>query len=117
MKSLILLATLVASPLAFASGNHYHPKQIMKCASARDCKESEVKAILPTALDTLIKAKEVREAWKQVPLEKIEKRQFKKGPEWVAIFFDKNQTDIARQRLYVFITLDGWLNGANNSGK
>lgn len=114
MKSLILLATLIFSQVSFASGNHYHPKQILKCAS--ECTELEVKGVLPTALDTLVKAKEVREAWKQVPLEKIEKRQFKKGPEWVAIFFDKNQTEVARQRLYVFITLDGWLNGANNSG-
>ena len=115
MKSLFLLATLIFSQVSFASGNHYHPKQIMKCAS--ECTEAEVKAILPTSLDTLIKAKEVRDSWKQVPLEKIEKRQFKKGPEWVAIFFDKNQTEVARQRLYVFITLDGWLNGANNTGK
>lgn len=114
MKSLILLATLIFSQVSFASGNHYHPKQILKCAS--ECTEAEVKSILPTAFDTLIKAKEVRESWKQIPLEKIEKRQFKKGSEWVAIFFDKNQTEVARQRLYVFITLDGWLNGANNSG-
>lgn len=115
MKSLILLATLIFSKVTLASGNHYHPKQILKCAS--ECTEAEVKTILPTALDTLAKAKEVKESWKQIPLEKIEKRQFKKGAEWVAIFFDKNQTEAARQRLYVFITLDGWLNGANNSGK
>ncbi len=114
MKSLILLATLIFSQVSFASGNHYHPKQILKCAS--ECTEAEVKSILPTALDTLIKAKEIRESWKQAPLEKIEKRAFKKGPEWVAIFFDKSQTEVAKQRLYVFITLDGWLNGANNSG-
>lgn len=114
MKSLILLATLIFSQVLFASGNHYHPKQILKCAG--ECTETEVKSILPTALDTLVKAKEIRESWKQAPLEKIEKKPFKKGPEWVAIFFDKNQTEAARQRLYVFITPDGWLNGANNSG-
>lgn len=115
MKSLIVLATLIFSQVSFASGNHYHPKQILKCAS--ECTETEVKSILPVALDTLVKAKEVRESWKQIPLEKIEKRPFKKGPEWVAIYFDQNQKEIAKQRLYVFITLDGWLNGANNSGK
>lgn len=114
MKTLILLATLIFSQVTLASGNHYHPKQILKCAS--ECTETEVKAILPTALDTLVKAKEVREAWTKIPLEKMEKKQFKKGSEWVAVFFDKNQTDVTRQRLYVFITLDGWLNGANNSG-
>ncbi len=114
MKKFILLTTLIFSQVSFASGNHYHPKQILKCA--KECTEAEVKGVLPLALDTLVKAKEIREAWKQVPLEKIEKRQFKKGPEWVAIFFDKNQKEATRQRLYVFITLDGWLNGANNTG-
>jgi hypothetical protein len=114
MNSLIVLATLIFTQVSFASGDHYHPKQILKCKS--ECTEAEVKTILPTALDTLINAHEVREAWRQIPLEKIEKRQFKKGAEWVAIFFDKNQKEAAKQKLYLFITLDGWLNGANNSG-
>jgi hypothetical protein len=114
MKSLILLATLIFSQVSFASGNHYHPKQILNCTG--ECTEAQVKEILPTALDILIKAKEVKESWKKIPVEKIEKRQFKKGQEWVAILLDASQKDEARNRLYVFITLDGWLNGANNSG-
>lgn len=53
MKSLILLATLIYSQVSFASGNHYHPKQILKCTS--ECTEAEVKGILPAAIDTLVK--------------------------------------------------------------
>ena len=114
MKSLILLATIIFSQVTLASGNHYHPQQILKCAG--DCTEVQVKEILPIALDVLIKAKEVKESWAKIPVEKIEKKQFKKSQEWVVSFFDGAQKDQSRQRLYVFITLDGWLNGANNSG-
>lgn len=114
MKTLILLATLAVSQLAFASGSHYHPKQILKCSG--ECTEAQVKGIIPQALDTLVKAKEVRESWKNVPVEKVYKKQFKKGQEWVLEFFDKAQTDTNKQRLYMFISLDGWLNGANNTG-
>jgi len=114
MKSLILLATMIFSQVTLASGNHYHPKQILKCSG--ECTESQVKEIIPTALDVLIKANEVKESWAKIPVEKIEQKQFKKAKEWVITFFDKSQSDASRQRLYVFVSLDGWLNGANNSG-
>jgi hypothetical protein len=114
MKALLLLATIIVSQSTFASGNHYHPKQILKCSG--ECTEVQVKEVLPKALDILIKAREVKESWLKVPVEKIEKKQFSKGQEWVISFFDETQKDKTKQRLYVFVSLDGWLNGANNSG-
>jgi hypothetical protein len=114
MKTLFLLATIIFSQSTFASGNHYHPKQILKCSG--DCSEAQIKEVVPTALDVLVKAKEVKDSWVKIPVEKIEKKQFSKSQEWVITFFDGSQKDSSKQRLYVFISLDGWLNGANNSG-
>lgn len=114
MKSLLLLLTLIFSQLTFASGNHYHPKKILKCSG--DCMESQIKNVVPEALEILVKAKEVKEQWKKIPVEKIEKRKFAKGDEWVIILYNKDESDVKRQRLYMFISLDGWLNGANNTG-
>lgn len=114
MKSLLLLTALIFSQSVLASGNHYHPKKILKCSG--ECMESQVKKIVPEALDVLVKAKEVKEQWKSIPVEKIEKRKYSKGDEWVVIFFNKDESDVAKQRLYMFISLDGWLNGANNTG-
>jgi hypothetical protein len=115
MKSLLFLSMLVFSQSIFASGNHYHPKKILKCSG--ECTEGQIKQIVPEALDVLINAKEVKPQWKAIPVEKIEKRKFSKGDEWVVIFFNKGEAESARQRLYMFVSLDGWLNGANNSGK
>jgi hypothetical protein len=114
MKSLLLLSVLIFSESTYASGNHYHPKKIIKCSG--ECLESQIMKVVPEALETLVKAREVKEQWKSVPVEKIEKRKYAKGDEWVVILFNKNETDSAKQRLYMFISLDGWLNGANNSG-
>ena len=114
MKTLLLLSALVFSQTISASGSHYHPKKILKCSG--QCTESQIKTVVPEALDILVKAREVKEQWKTIPVEKIEKRTYSKGDEWVVILFNKNETDTAKQRLYMFISLDGWLNGANNSG-
>jgi hypothetical protein len=114
MRTLLLLVTLIFSQTTFASGNHYHPKQILKCSN--ECTEFQIRDVVPTALDILIKAKEVKESWAKMPFDKIEKKQFKKSQEWVVSFYDSTQKDATRQRLFVFISLDGWLNGANNTG-
>lgn len=114
MKTLLLLSALVFSQSLLASGNHYHPKKILKCSG--ECMESQVKAAVPEALITLVKAKEIRESWTKVPVEKIEKKKFAKAEEWVVTFYDKSESDSSKQRLYMFISLDGWLNGANNTG-
>jgi hypothetical protein len=115
MKSLLLLSSIVFSQLAFANGDHYHPKKILKCSG--ECSEAQVRAIVPEALEILVKAKEVKDQWKTVPVEKIEKRKFSKRDEWVVILFNKMESSNTKQRLYMFISLDGWLNGANNTGK
>lgn len=114
MKHLLLLVLVVFSQSIFANGNHYHPKKFLKCAA--ECNEAEVRKSVPEALDILVKAREVKEAWKTVPVEKVEKKKFSKGEEWVVSFFNKNEKNTSKQRLYMFITMDGWLNGANNTG-
>lgn len=115
MKSLLLLSALLFSQMIFASGSHYHPKKILKCSG--ECMESQITKVVPEALDVLVKAKEIKELWKTIPVERIEKRKFSKGDEWVVIFFNKDESDTVKQRLFMFISLDGWLNGANNTGK
>lgn len=114
MKLLFLLCTFILSQAVFASGNHYHPKKILKCSG--ECMESQIRNVVPEALDTLIKAREVKESWKSIPIEKIEKKKFSKAEEWVIVLFNKTEPNTSKQRLYMFISLDGWLNGANNTG-
>ena len=111
---MLLLGALFCSQSLLANENHYHPKKILKCSG--ECTEVQIRTSVPEALSILVKAKEIRESWIKVKVEKIEKKKFKKAEEWVVSFYDKSVTDATKQRLYMFISLDGWLNGANNSG-
>ncbi len=113
MKKIFTIIMFIISMTIFAGGSHFHPKKIVSCKS--ECTEADVRSVTAVALKNLADTKTIPTSWTQIAVEKIEKKQFAKGPEWVLSFFDKTQTP-AKQRLYVFITLDGWLNGANHSG-
>lgn len=114
MKNVLLVSLLFFSFSVLAGGNHFHPKKIASCKS--ECTESEVKEVSKQALFELADMRLIPTSWTSIPLEKVEKKTFSKGPEWVLSFFDKSQP-ATKQRLYVFITMNGWLNGRNYSGK
>ena len=113
MKTVLLL-TFLASQMVFAHSDH--PPRVAACI-AKACTQEQVEKGLQTALDILVAKKVVEDSWAKIKLEKIESKQFKKGPEWVATYFDDSKKDKTKKRLYVFITKDGYLNGANFTGE
>jgi hypothetical protein len=116
MKKLILAVTLFVSPMvSFAHGDHA-PK-IAACAVPKECTMDEVKMGVPKAVELLSANGKIAGSWTTAKIEKVEQKQFKKGPEWVATLLDEKQTDSKKQRLYIFITMKGYLNGANFTGE
>jgi hypothetical protein len=114
MKNGILIVAIALMPtLVLAHGDH--PAPIAQCAS-KECTKKEIELAIPTALEKLTSAGKIESGWKSAKVEKVEQKQFKKGPEWVATLLDSNQKDTTKQRLYIFITTKGSLNGANFSG-
>ncbi|OFZ19036.1 MAG: hypothetical protein A2Z20_09815 [Bdellovibrionales bacterium RBG_16_40_8] len=112
MKTLIIIATALACNFAWAHGDHAKP--VVKCLAA--CTQTEIETAIPLAIDALIAGGMVTPEWKTAKVEKTESKQFKKGPEWVTTLVDAKQKDTAKQRLYIFITTKGYLNGANFTG-
>lgn len=110
MKMLLLLAMLVSTQV-FAHGDHAKP--IAKCAAK--CTKEEIEKAAPTAVGTLILGGAIDKGWASLKPEKVYTKNFAKGPEWVAEYFDKSQNP-KKQRLFIFITMDGYLNGSNYSG-
>lgn len=113
MKTVLLLAFLTAQ-ISFAHSDH--PPRVAACI-AKACTQEQIEKAIPTTLDILVAKKVVDESWSKIKVEKIESKQFKKGPEWVATLFDDSKKDKTKQRLYIFITKDGYLNGANFTGE
>ena len=109
-KQILATATLLISTSVFAGGNHFHPKQIVKCDG--ECSSEQIKAALPDAIPYLNKWKKIDMAWAKATVEGVEKKQFKKGPEWAVTLVDS-----AKQKRYVFFTLDGFVTGSNSTGE
>ncbi|MFN8944172.1 MAG: DUF6488 family protein [Pseudobdellovibrionaceae bacterium] len=110
MKTIILAASLLIASTSFAGGNHYHPKQVVKCSS--ECTQAEIQGAIPAGLDDLIKWGKIDASWKSAKVESVAKKDFKKGPEWVATLVNEK----TNEKRYVFFTLKGYVNGANSTG-
>lgn len=115
MKILLVALTLLGSQIASAHADHAPPR-VAACI-ATPCTQEQIAAAAPKALEILVAKKIVEVSWSKIKVEKIESKQFKKGPEWVATFFDDSNKDKTKQRLYIFITKDGYLNGSNFTGE
>ncbi len=112
MKSVLVMLFSLFAATAFGHGNH--PKPIATCVAV--CTQVEVETAVSLAVSTLVTKGKVAASWNNAKVEKVEKKEFKKGEEWVATLFDSTEKDATKQRLYVFITTDGFLNGANFTG-
>ncbi len=113
MKKQILTATLlmIIGTIALAGGNHFHPKQIVKCP-AKSCTEAQIKEAIPKAIAYLADWKKIDASWTTAKIEAVGQKQFKKGPEWIVTL--KNSANETR---YVFFGLDGYVTGSNTTGE
>ncbi len=115
MRNIILTITIALLPLVGTAHADHAPK-VAVCAS-KVCLQEEITAAIPKAVEVLVAKGKVEATWKAIKTEKIEQKEFKKGPEWVATLFDEKQPDQKKQRLYIFITMKGYLNGSNYTGE
>lgn len=113
MNTIIFITALILSPtFSFAHGDH--PPKVASCA-AKDCTKEQIEPAVPMAVEMLVKAGKIDSSWTTAKVEKVEKKDFKKGPEWVATLFDEKQPE-GKKRRYIFITPKGYLNGSNLTG-
>ncbi len=116
MKTIILVGSLLGSQLAFAHGDHRPPPQVAKCA-AKVCTKEEITQNADNALNELVKSDEKKwGAWMGAKFKTAEEKEFKKAKDWILTFTDETKPE-GKQTLYVFVTLNGKLNGANFDGK
>jgi hypothetical protein len=113
MKTLLVTLTLTLfTSTLYASGNHFHPKKFAKCKTAT-CTEQELKDSITASVVYLSEWKKIDLSWAKASVEKMEQKQFKKGVEWMVTLVDSTP---AKQKRFVFFTLDGYVTGSNASG-
>lgn len=114
MKAIVTgLAAILTSQLAFAHGDH--PPRVAKCETKK-CTKDEVMKAAPAAVKIIASKDPKKSAWASVAPTSVEEKSFAKGPEYVVTFEDKTRP-AGEQTLYMFVTVDGYLNGSNYTGK
>ncbi len=114
MKITILMITMILLPLV-SSAHGDHPPRIAACGST-PCTQIQIEDSVPSAVEILARKGKIEASWTTAKIEKVEKKDFKKGPEWVATLLDEKQVE-GKKRRYIFITLKGYLNGSNLTGE
>ncbi len=104
----VLLSVLV-STIALASGGHFHPQKVVTCPN-KACTSAQIEAAVPKAIEELAKWEKIDKSWAKAKVESVAQKTFKKGPEWVVTLND------AGKKRYIFITLEGYVNGSNDTG-
>ena len=115
MKTIILTTIMLLTLNVFASGGHFHPKQVAKCTKV--CTEIQIQDSVPSAITYLAKWDKITSSWSSAKIDSIGKKEFKKGPEWVVTLVDSTIQDAAKQKRYIFMSLDGYVTGSNSTGE
>jgi|GEM_PF-1818700 len=119
MKKTILTLSLLVTSLAFASGGHFHPKKVAKCDTT--CNEEQIKAAIPAAIKELANWKQIDSKWETAKVESVTKKEFTKGSKtlktWVVSLLDEKQTDLSKNKAFLFFLEDGSIFRTNTTGE
>ena len=107
-------ALLIGSTSAFAGAGHDHSAG---GHSHEKITENQALVTAKSKINSLIKKETLDKSWENVDASKVEKKTFGNSQEWVVSFTNPKVQDVAKQTLYVFVSLTGEVTGANYSGK
>lgn len=113
IKTAILAMVLIGTMKSF--GHEDHPPLVTKCASKK-CTKVEIMAASALAATMIAMQDQRKASWANAKATNVEEKQFEKGPEYVLTYENAENPD-GQKKLYIFITIDGYLNGSNYSGK
>ncbi|MEW8042478.1 MAG: DUF6488 family protein [Candidatus Thiodiazotropha endolucinida] len=114
IKSLFLCLVLTFLPIAvFAGEGHDHGHG----HSHGPATEDRAIKIATNVVSNIANKGIIEESWKSVRATKAEQKEFSGKKEWVVIFKNDKVTDAAKQKLYIFLSLEGKYLAANYTGK
>lgn len=114
IQSLVITLILTFLPMAvFAGSGHDHGHGHSHGPAT---KERAIK-IATNVVSNIADKGIIEESWKSVPATSAEQKEFDGQKEWVVIFNNEKVADTAKQKLYIFLTLEGKYLAANYTGK
>ncbi|MBE0514016.1 DUF6488 family protein [Sulfurimonas sp.] len=115
----IITKVAVAAILAFgvnplyagAGHDHGHSHSQEKISEAK-AKEIAIRAVKNYTLNG-----KLDKSWENVPIDTIKKQTYQSAPEWAVTFKNQKESNMERQKLYVFVNQYGEMTGANFTGQ
>ena len=119
--SRLFISSLVVCGLFFtlsvnAGAGHGHDHGEAHDHAAPDITSEKATQKAAELIKRLVKKEKLAKSWLQAKAVKTEKKTFKKGPEWVVLYMNKEVKEAKKQNLYVFYSLSGQYIAANHSG-
>lgn len=102
-----ILISCGLNPL-FAHGNHSKSPLVIK--------EITIQKIAIKKVATLVKSKKIHKSWLDSSIIDTEQKDFNEQEEWVVSFGNDQIENVEKKILYIFVTLEGEVTGANYSG-
>ena len=109
--TLVLSSLLFATPVIAGSGHehgHSHAQAPVNQTAAGK-KANQVIA-------SLVKKGKLDTSWLPIQADTVEKKVFNGHPEWVIIYINEAIANIDKQKLYIFLTVNGDYIAANYTG-
>ncbi len=113
MKFVFAVLTMVLAQSVFA---HPEPFKISGCGP-KECSKESVEKNVPIIINTLVKRGDLEQSWTTAKVDKVEKKVSKDGSEYMIALNDTNQKNPSESRLYIFVDMDGHINGSNHTGE
>lgn len=111
-KALSLSLVLCLTPFAAMAGaGHDHGHSHAPVDQATATKNAT------SIIADIVKQNKLANSWRAIKARSVEQKVFGSASEWVIVFVNKNITDTAKQKLYVFLTLGGEYIAINYTGQ
>lgn len=119
MKKIItalFLSSLLFGTPAIAGSGHEHDKDGGHGHVQKTINSEEAATRAAMKIEQLANKGKIDGSWTGLKAITIEQKNYKNGPEWVIIFKNGKVSNIAKQTLYLFFSLDGHYIAANYTG-
>lgn len=108
------LSLLLISPVSIAGPGHEHDSHGGHAQGP--ISDDKVSAKAKNRVQHLIESGKIAKSWEGLSATQAVQKTYSKGPEWVVTFDNKNISDLSKQTLFLFYTLDGHYIAANFTG-
>jgi hypothetical protein len=109
--TLVLLPLLFGTPVMAGSG-HDHGHSHAPVAVNQVTAEKNADKVITS----LVEKEKIDKSWSIIKASSVEKKVFNDRPEWVVMYNNVKITDIDKQKLYVFLMIDGEYIAVNHTG-